>query len=117
MFREIPPKELVEDILLALGFTGFTDRRIFFKDSLDFMSLEPYLPILEPYYYPCKAKLFIHDATADSILTIIRQILRPHNVHVKAFERTKDKKKYVEYQLFPEMETSEFSTICHIDFN
>ena len=56
MFREIPPKELVEDILLALGFTGFTDRRIFFKDSLDFTSLEQYLPILEPYYYPCKAK-------------------------------------------------------------
>ena len=117
MFREIPSKELVEEIIISLGFSGLTDRRTFFKDSLDFTALEPFLPILEPYYYPCKAKLFLHDATAESTLTILRQILRPHNVRVKAFERTKDKKKFVEYQLFPEMETAEFSTICHIDFS
>ena len=117
MFRKIPPKLLVEEILIALGFTGITDRRTFFKESLDFLSLEAYLPVLEPYYFPCKAKLFLHESTAESSLTILRQILRPHNVQIKSFERTKDKKKFTEYQLFPEIETPEFSTILHVDFS
>lgn len=117
MFRETPPKELVEEILIALGFNGFTDRRTFFKESLTFSAFEPYFPILEPYYFPCKAKLFIRDATAESSLTILRQILRPHNVSIKSFERTKDKKKYTEYQLFPKNDTAEFSTILHVDFS
>lgn len=114
MFREIPPKELVEEILHELGFQGLTDRRTFTKDSIDVAALEEYFPMIEPYYYPCKARI-LSSATPDTCLTILRQILRPHGVSILSFERTKDKKKIVEYQLMPHFK-EELSTILHVDF-
>lgn len=115
MFRQIPPKDLVEELLHALGFTGLTDRRVFTKDSISVDVFEEFFPLLIPFYYPSKTGFFVNP-TPDSCLTILRQILRPHGVSISYFERTKNRKKVIEYQLFPNF-TEELSTILHIDFS
>jgi hypothetical protein len=79
LFRELPLPEVITAVLEALGFSGLEDSREFQKEDLALPAsmAEDWLPFLGPYYYPCKATLYINKPqTPESILVILRQLLR-----------------------------------------
>lgn len=101
LFRKIPPEELVRRILVEMGFLGFHDLRWFSKDEIRTSTLESWLPELEAYYYPCKAKRFIHNWTEHSILTVLRHILHSHAYTLQKEERLYRGGKRTLYQIQP----------------
>lgn len=101
LFRTSPPRELVEQILVALGFRGLEDLRWFSKDELTVETQDEWLPLLEPYYLPCKAERFLYRGRLDGqdCVTILRHLLRQHGCDLATVERTYKGKKQPLYQL------------------
>lgn len=89
LFRETPPQELVQEILESLGFSGgLRDSRYFLKDDLKDANIEEWIPLLEPYYLPCKAKRYLDKVDKGRIITIIRHIIRPKGFDLRVQEKT-----------------------------
>jgi len=102
LFRSLPPRDLVETILRSSGLLGLHDLRWFSKDELKTVEQEEWLPILYPYYLPCKAKRFLHDALDNSrLITILRHVLRPHGYDLSVQERLYRDQKQSLYQIQP----------------
>ena len=101
MFRRPPPLELAEQVLRSLKFTGLTDKRWFSKDDLPMETLDEWLPLVEPYYLPCKAERYLHgEMTRPRIITVIRHILKEHSIELKVQERMVNGRKTTLYQVF-----------------
>jgi hypothetical protein len=102
LFRKEPPKELVEQILRATGLLGLHDLRWFTKDELVMDTQEEWLPLLHPFYLPCKAKRFL-DAALDGnrLITVLRHCIRHHGYDLSVQERLYKEKKHSLYQLQP----------------
>ena len=108
LFRAIPPKEFVEEILHKCGFDeAFADRRVISKLSLHkgVQSQEEWLPFLEPYYLPCKARRFFGPGAgpfdATRLATILRHILRLYDHDLVAQEVAENGTKHTLYQIQP----------------
>ena len=101
LFRKEPPHEFVVRILQSLGLLGFHDLRWFSRDELRLDDLDTWLPELESYYYPCKARRFLHTWTETSILTVLRHILHSHSYFLQKEERLYKGVKQTLYQLQP----------------
>jgi hypothetical protein len=107
LFRAFPPLELVEDILRSCGLRGgLSDMRQFKRDDVaaGVATADTWLPLLEPYYLPCKAKRFFHtgkEFTTGCLITVLRHIVRPHGYDVFAQERAYQGVKQTLYQLKP----------------
>lgn len=108
LFRAPPPKEFVEQILHACGFEdGFADRRIVSKLSLQrgVQTQEEWLPFLEPYYLPCKARRFFGAAAGPldpaRIATVLRHVLRLYDHDLIAQEVADHGAKQTLYQIQP----------------
>jgi len=99
LFRKRPTLELVEQILQALHFTGMEDGRTFQKVDVDLAAFEEMLPLLEPYYLPCKAKLFLYDFTQAKAITVIRHLLRAQGYKLHAHEKVSQGVKKTLYQI------------------
>jgi hypothetical protein len=101
MFRKVPPLEVLEQILRSWSFTGLDDKRWFSKDDLPLDSLEEWLPIVAPYYMPCKAERYLEgEMTKSRIITILRHLLRAHSIPLNSQERVVNGKKTTVYQIF-----------------
>jgi hypothetical protein len=88
LFRKSPPLELVEQVFRSLRFQSITDARWFTKEELPLTNLEEWLPLLEPYYLPCKAKRFLEgEMTHQRIIVILRHLLDVHHAKIKTCER------------------------------
>jgi hypothetical protein len=74
LFRKKPSLELVHDILTSLHFTGITDARIFSKHDISVSIFEEWLPMLEPYYLPCKAREKVNQGTKQTLYQFEREI-------------------------------------------
>jgi len=99
LFRKKPTVELVEEILRSQRFTGFGDSRLFQKEDLILTVFEDWLPILEPYYLPCKAKLFLHEFTAQKAITVFRHLLRANGYKLRTYEKVNKGRKQTYYQI------------------
>jgi hypothetical protein len=99
LFRTDPPKEVVESVLQSIGLLGFNDLRWFSRDEIKVDTLEIWLPEIESYYLPCKAKRFIHNWTPYSIITIIRHLLHLHGYTLQKEERLYKGVKQMIYQI------------------
>lgn len=110
LFRKIPPEELVNEILEHLKLHGLQERRWFTRDELCLESVDEWLPILEPYYIPCKAKRFLSNMTHARLTTIIRHILHPLGYDLRTQERMYKAQKTTMYQIYTTNET-------HIDIS
>jgi hypothetical protein len=101
MFRKVPPITLLEDILRSLKVSSLEEKHWFSKDEISMDSLEEWLPILEPYYLPCKAERYINgDMTQSRIITVLRHILKAHQIPLNVQERVVNGKKATLYQIF-----------------
>lgn len=119
LFRMDPPRELVESILTACAFSaGFSERRWFTKDQLTVSTSDEWLPLLEPYYYPCKARRFLGSFTAARCITVLRHILRCHNYTLTACERVVGGRKTTMYQIQPMFGRTDLTDAdLHVDFS
>ena len=124
-FREIPPLSLVENLLSAFSLKSLSDITIFTRDSIVLTQLEENLPLLEPYYVPCKAKEYIYgEITNERAIVILRQLLKAHNFILKSTEKVVNGKKQTWYQIQSSklrrsstpIPSSDTSSIC-IEFN
>jgi len=99
IFRKEPSREFVNEILIELGFLGFHDLRWFARDEISLSTIDNWLPILESYYLPCKARRFIHNWSSGSIITIIRHVLHSHGYTLQKEERLYNGHKTLLYQI------------------
>jgi len=110
LFRKEPPKELIEQILRSTGLLGLHDLRWFTKEELIIDTHEEWLPLLYPFYLPCKAKRFL-DASLDAnrLITILRHCIRVHGYDLSVQERLYKEKKHSLYQLQPRQSFKDLS--------
>jgi hypothetical protein len=98
LFRKKPSLDLVNDILTSLRFTGLNDTRLFTKTDIAVEVFEEFLPLLDPYYLPCKSKLFLRDFDANKAVTVLRHLLRAHGYKLHAYEKVTQGTKLTYYQ-------------------
>lgn len=115
LFRKKPSIELTNDIFKSLHFTGLDDGRLFHKSDIQLSAFEEWLPILEPYYLPCKAKLFLYNFTSNKAITVIRHLLRAHGYKLRAYEKVHQAVKQTLYQIEREV-WSDLSGSLSVDF-
>lgn len=99
LFRKKPSLELTDDILKSLHFTGLKDARLFHKNDISLQAFEEWLPLLEPYYLPCKARLFLHEFNLTKAITVLRHLLRAQGYKLRAYEKVHLGMKQTLYQI------------------
>jgi hypothetical protein len=97
MFTQTPPVDLVTHVLKTLG---IDDMRWFSKEELSLETLEDWLPLIEPYYLPCKASRYLDSITKNRIITVLRHLLKATDGELKYQERVINGKKITVYQVF-----------------
>lgn len=116
LFRKKPSLELILDILKSLNFTGLDDGRLFHKNDIPVRAFEEWLPLLEPFYLPCKAKLFLHDFTVSKAITVLRHLLRTQGYRIHPYEKVHQGVKQTLYQIEREV-WGDLSGSLFVDFN
>ena len=101
LFRKEPPREFVEGLLQRMGFLGFADLRWFSRDEVRLDTIDEWLPELEAYYLPCKARRFLHNWTDGSVITVMRHVLHAHDYTLQKEERLYKGSKQTLYQIQP----------------
>lgn len=101
MFRKTPPKEIIEEVLRSLKVGALQEKRWFSKEELCMDSLEEWLPLVEPFYLPCKAERYLRGTmTRSRIITVLRHILKANNIELNVQERMVNGHKTTLYQVF-----------------
>lgn len=112
LFRKRPSLELVTDILIGLKFSGFSDSRLFTKNDISVEVFEDFLPQLDPYYLPCKSKLFLQNFTQTKAITVLRHLLRAHGYKLRAYEKVNQGAKLTYYQFEKEYLEDLSGSLC-----
>jgi hypothetical protein len=103
LFKEIPPQELVLKVVQCFGFEDIKDKGCICKNYFSSMNviekITKLLPEIKQYYLPCKAKTYLTELTNNSVMTILRQILRPHNYILISREKYINREKLINYNL------------------
>lgn len=117
IFRKEPDRPTAEYFLREMGFLGFHDLRWFCKGEIRTETLTDWLPTLESYYIPCKAKRFIHNWTDTTLITILRHILHLYGHTLQKEERLYKGEKTMLYQIQPYKSQVDLSgAILQVDF-
>jgi hypothetical protein len=63
--------------------------------------VETWLPLVEPYYLPCKAERYLHgEITKTRLITILRHMLKANKIELRVQERMVNGHKTTLYQVF-----------------
>lgn len=101
--KEYPPFELVNKILYQLLNKNLNDTIYFefsrpiIKNKNIIKNMKQHIDDLKKYYLKCKHYKYLENLNEKKIITIYRQILRPYNFIIKAFEKYNNSKKYLLY--------------------
>ncbi len=88
MFRKVPPIEIVDQMLRSLKIGSLTEKRWFSKEELTLETLDEWMPMVEPFYLPCKAERYLQgEMTTSRIITVLRHMLKAHKIELKVQER------------------------------
>ena len=119
LFHEVPDREIVDECIRVLGFTGLDDCRVFTARDLVPEKFDICILLLEPYYYPCKSKKYLYgQMTPHRILTVMRQIIRPFGYALANQEKAINGKKEILYQIIRKLYTdAELPAALKIDFS
>ena len=101
LFRQDPPLDIITLMLRELGFSGITDTKLFSTGEIKLDSLDTWIPLLEPYYLPCKAKRYFDVIDSHRIITLLRHVLPFHGFRLLSYERHHLGKKRTVYQIHP----------------
>lgn len=101
--KEYPPFHLVNEILHELLNKDLNDTiyfefsRSIIKNKNIIKNMKKYVEILKKFYLKCKHTKYLDNLNEKKVITIYRQILRPYNFVIKAFEKYNNSKKYLLY--------------------
>ena len=102
VFRSVPDKEIVANWLARLHILNFSDFHTFTERSFPFEAFNGILLEVETYYFPCKARTYLYrDMTMKRVMTVLRQLVRPHGHTFLTHERLINGQKCYEYYLAP----------------
>ena len=123
LFRKVPNKELIIEMLNIIGLNDLDDRKKFTKKDLDNTEIIDKFNKLkdrfEEYYLPCKLKIYFKDINCKRIITIIRQCLKLYNYSIKSQEKYMKGDKLILYNIEPDniIKTNLNKTTCTIVFD
>ncbi len=117
LFAKInPPFDLVKQILgLLINYPfddlhyEFTKKIIIEKKVLD--KIGPYIEELKKYYLKCKHAKYLENIDEKRYITILRQIMRPYNYSIKAYEKYNNGEKYLLYVIIKNKEDNKLKKI------
>jgi hypothetical protein len=101
--KENPPFKLVQDILFLLinkelnehTYYEFSRNTITNKNIIK--KIDIYIEELKKYYLKCKHLKYLENLDEKKIITIFRQILRPFNFTINAYEKYNNGEKFLLY--------------------
>jgi hypothetical protein len=100
MFRKVPPLDVVDQVLRSLKLGSITEKRWFSKDELSLETLDEWMPLVEPFYLPCKAERYLQgEMTSSRVITVLRHMLKAHKIDLKVQERMVNGHKTTLYQV------------------
>jgi hypothetical protein len=110
--KEPPPFELVQKILFLLinkelnddTYYEFSRKTIFNKNIIENTNI--YIEELKKYYLKCKHSKYLENLNEKKIITIYRQILRPYNFTINAYEKYNNGEKFLLYVIKKRKELS-----------
>jgi hypothetical protein len=114
LFRETPPYTTVIEVLNLLNI-GTEFPCTFLKSDLRSENFIACSGLLEPYYLPCKVKLYLEHTNEVRWITILRHILGVHGYTIKTLETTRNKKKAIFYTI--ERSSDNLRTAVAVDFS
>ena len=105
LFKIIPEKNFVLELLKLYGIENLEDTRFFTKDDLNNLNtLENIINItddLNIYYLPCKSKIYLKNITLKRCIVILRQFIKILNYTLYSKEKFINGKKTTIYQIIP----------------
>lgn len=103
LFRKIPPKDLVIQIVQTFGLKSLDDSSKFSKKKLKLIktveAINELKPQLEKYYLPCKARTYLHGLNEKNVITVLRQCIRIYGYKIHSREKYMKGEKYILYRL------------------
>lgn len=105
--------DLLLEVLNCFGLTDLYDKRFFCKyDILQQNTVERLNQLrgkLEPFYLPCKAKIYMDENGMNEkrAITILKQILRLHGYYLSSKEKNVNNRKIIFYQLLNEKDRTQ----------
>ena len=120
LFAKIhPPFDLVKQVVgLLINYPfediyyEFTKKIINEKKVLE--KIEFYIEELKKYYLKCKHFKYLENIDEKKYITILRQILRPYNYSIKAYEKYNNGEKYLLYVIMKNKEENKLKKINSI---
>ncbi len=104
LFKNIPTKEFVEDVLKLFIPNGFQDsyyqfsrKMITEKNVIEKLNL--LMPQLKNYYMNCKQKKYLENLDPKKCVTILRQLLRLYEYRVISIEKYHNGQKFLLYKI------------------
>ena len=99
IFNKLPEKETVNNIFKDLGFYGLDDKKLFSKEDISLEKFKEIIFLIEPYYLPCKVNRFLYNVNQNSIITVLRHLLRCIGYDLLVKEKVVNKSKNTVYQI------------------
>ena len=111
IFKDQVPKNLILVVLSKLNVIDFTDNAGFTYKMIEdnIQEILTSLQIIEPYYIPCKSKIYFMNINSKKIITILRQLLKLYKYTLITKEKycRMTKTKYTEFYIHEKIEHKE----------
>ena len=106
LFKNTPSIELASNMVKYIGLKDLQDPRFFSKQDMHCNNTvkkikENLLAELKKIYIKCKAKSYLTDLDEKSVLTILRQILRVHNLRLISRSKCIRGNRHQQYRILP----------------
>lgn len=106
LFTKKVEVELLLRLLKCFGLKDLNDKRLFCKNDIvqnnTVGKMNEMKSVLESYYLPCKAKIYLEEVTDKRVITILKQVLRLHGYYLVSKEKNVNNKKIIFYHLVNE---------------
>lgn len=98
--RATPPDDLIDSFFQTFGLLSAADSSLFTKDHIRLDETEHLLPLIEPYYPPAKAAIYIHPPlTHARVIVIARHLLKSQAKSLETSEHSIGGVKKVYYSI------------------
>jgi len=103
LFKNYIPYELLIKLVNCFGYTDIDNDYSFSKNELDNLNsvskVNEIKDELMKFYLPCKVKVYFNDLDSNKIITILRQVLRLHNLSLFSKQKYIKQKKITYYYI------------------
>ncbi len=103
LFTRVVDIDILNNLVRCLGLSDVDDPRTFTRYDLRRVNavarVTEMVPVLQTFYIPCKARLYLTDITEKKVVTIVKQVLRLHGYCILAKEKNVGTRKVIMYRV------------------